>query len=382
MQPVKKRLLLFSDWFDPAYKGGGPIQSAVNFVKQMKNEYEIFVFTSDRDLNDFKPMGGITTNKWIEYIPGVKVFYASVHNLRLQNIKDHINSVGPDIVYLNSMFSKKFAIYPLWLKRSNRISSKIILAPRGMLKNSALDFKRRKKKIFLSMLKWMKVPQLVTFHATDDRERADVINQFGKDTRIETISNFPGAQDEFYSPPPKQRGVLDILFIGRIHPIKGLDILLIALKQSKQKIKLTIVGSPEDMAYRNLCKRLINELPKNIQVSFSNEVPHKAINQLIRDTHIFCLPTKGENFGHAIFESLAAGRPVLISDQTPWRNLKKYKAGWDLALNDPGRFAEVIEECASMKTEEFNEWCKGAWQFCHNYIETTNIKQQYLKLFS
>ena len=51
-----KRLLLLSDWFDPAYKAGGPIRSAVNFVKQMKDDYEIFILTSDRDLNDMKPL--------------------------------------------------------------------------------------------------------------------------------------------------------------------------------------------------------------------------------------------------------------------------------------------------------------------------------------
>ncbi|MGZ5134941.1 MAG: glycosyltransferase family 4 protein, partial [Flavitalea sp.] len=327
MQPAKRKLLILTDWFDPAYKAGGPIRSAVNFVKQMKNDYEIFVLAGDRDLNEIRPLKGITSNKWIEYVPGVKVFYASTQNLRLNNIKDYIRDIAPDIVYLNSMFSKKFTVYPLWLKRSNRISARIVLAPRGMLKTSALDFKRRKKKIFLSFLKWMKIPELVTFHATDEQERKDIINQFGKMVKVETIANFPGAQDDFLPPPKKEKGSLKILFIGRIHPIKGLDFLLNVLKQSNQNISLTIVGNPEDVSYRNLCKKIIADLPKNIQVSFSNEVPHHAINELIRIHHVFCLPTKGENFGHAIFEALAAGRPVIISDQTPWRNLTRHNAG-------------------------------------------------------
>lgn len=377
-----KRLLLLSDWFDPAYKAGGPIRSAVNFVKQMKDDYEIFILTSDRDLNDMKPLSTITTDVWINYIPGVQVFYASIQNLGLNNIKAHVNTLKPDFIYLNSMFSKKFTIYPLWLKRSNRISSGIILAPRGMLKSSALDFKKRKKKIFLSLLKWMRIPQLVTFHATDEREKSDIINQFGKDTRVETISNFPASQDELSLPREKKIGALDILFVGRIHPIKGLDILLNAVKQSTQKIRLTIIGNPEDIGYLHLCKKLVNELPANVQATFKNEVPHHAIDQLLRDHHIFCLPTKGENFGHAIFESLAAGRPVLISDQTPWKNLNKYKAGWDLSLHDPDKFSEVIEQCSSMNAEELNEWCKGAWQFCNRYLQASDIKKQYLKLFS
>lgn len=370
-----------TDWFDPAYKAGGPIRSAVNFVRQMKNECEIFVLTSDRDMNDIKPMNTVIADKWIDYIPGVKVFYASLRNLALKNIKEQINNIKPDVIYLNSMFSRKFTVYPLWLKRSNLVSARVVLAPRGMLKSSALNFKRQKKKVFLSVLKWMKIPQLVTFHATDEREKADIINQFGKDTRVATISNFLSFQDELSLPREKKIGSLDILFVGRIHPIKGLDILLKAVKQSRHDLRLTITGNPEDIRYRNLCKKMINELPANVRVSFTNEVPHHAINQLIRDHHIFCLPTKGENFGHAIFEALAAGRPVLISDQTPWNNLKKYKAGWDLPLNDLGKFAEVIDQCAMMNAEQFNEWCKGAWLYCKRYIEASDIKEKYLKLF-
>ena len=228
----------------------------------------------------------------------------------------------------------------------------------------------------------MKVPQLVTFHATDAREEADIISQFGKQTRVRVISNFPASQDELSLPPEKEVGSLDALFIGCIHRIKGLDILLNSLKSSAQRIRLTIVGNPEDVSYLQLCKKLVNELPANVQVTFKNEVPHREIDQLIRDHHIFCLPTKGENFGHAIFESLAAGRPVLISDQTPWRNLIKYNAGWDLSLDNPAKFGEIIDLCALMKTEELNEWSKGAWQFCNNYLRASNVKQQYLNLFS
>lgn len=66
--------MLVIDWFDPAYKAGGPIRSAVNFVRQLKDEFEIFVLTSDRDLNDIKPMNSIVVDKWVEYIPASRLF--------------------------------------------------------------------------------------------------------------------------------------------------------------------------------------------------------------------------------------------------------------------------------------------------------------------
>jgi glycosyltransferase involved in cell wall biosynthesis len=378
----KKKILILSDWFDPAYKAGGPIRSAVNLVNQMKHEFDFFILTTDRDLNDTKAMEGIISNKWIDYSPGVRICYCSSANLHLKNLKEHIDSINPYAIYLNSMFSKKFTIYPLWLKRTNRISSKVVVAPRGMLKSTALDFKRRKKKIFLSLFKWMRIQQYVSFHATDEQEKSDVIKQIGSDVNVSIIPNFPSSQGELSLPADKQKGSLKILFVGRIHPIKGLDVLLNALKSVKLNIRLTIVGNPEDISYRNSCRKIADSLPGNIQVAFVNVQPHRNINQLIRDNHLFCLPTKGENFGHAIFEALSIGRPVLISDQTPWRNLSIHKAGWDISLNNQKKFAEIIEHCALTDSDEFNEWCVGAWQFCKKYIESLSLKQDYLKLFS
>ena len=380
--PTGKKILLLLDWFDPAYKAGGPIRSAVNFAKQMQSDFDIFVFTGDRDLNEIKPLKDVVIDKWVEYAPGVKVFYASPQKQKLTDIKEHISNISPDFIYLNSMFSKKFTVYPLWLKRGNRIPAKIVLAPRGMLKGSALEFRKRKKKIFLALFKWMKIPQLVTFHATDDRERTDIERQFGKNGNVKTVANFPGSQDQLVFPISKEPGFLDIVFIGRIHPIKGLDILLSCLKTVKQHVNLSIVGSTEDPGYRIFCTNLIKDLPTHVTVKFLEDVPHHRINQIIRYHHLFCLPTKGENFGHAIFESLAVGRPVLISDQTPWRQLQYHKAGWDLPLNNPAEFSAIIERFALMDAKELNKWCSGAWQFCNEYLQRTNIKQQYFKLFS
>ncbi len=94
------------------------------------------------------------------------------------------------------------------------------------------------------------------------------------------------------------------------------------------------------------------------------------------------LPTLGENFGHAIFESFAAGRPVLISDKTPWRGLAAKKAGWDIALEDEKAFIAAVQQAAGMGQEEFNEWCDGARQLAEKVTKETDLKQHYLKLFN
>ena len=62
---------------------------------------------------------------------------------------------------------------------------------------------------------------------------------------------------------------------------------------------------------------------------------------------LFLLPTRGENFGHVIFESLAAGVPVLVSDRTPWRDLDARGSGWVRSLETPEAFVDVLESAAA-----------------------------------
>src|SRR5689334_4388168 len=146
---MNKTILVFADWFEPGFKAGGPIRSCVHFVHQMKERYNIYVFTTDRDLNDTVPYNNIEPDKWLAYDKEVQVFYCSPPQLSWSNIQKQEKDIQPDFIYLNSMYSRYFTIYPLLMQRLGLISSKIILAPRGMLKESAVQFKSSKKKLFL-----------------------------------------------------------------------------------------------------------------------------------------------------------------------------------------------------------------------------------------
>ncbi|MEP6727673.1 MAG: glycosyltransferase [Bacteroidota bacterium] len=346
----------------------------------MEDKFDISLVTSDRDLGDIQPYTGIKTDTWNNYSAHTKVFYASA--LSLKQLMKLQQDVAADYIYLNSMFSVRFAMYPLILKRTGSTHANIILAPRGMLKQSALKFSALKKKIFLLLFRVLKIQKQIHFHATDITEETDIRKIMGESPVVTLIPNFPGIQKSFVAPLEKNENSLSIIFVGRIHPIKKLDFLLKSLQFVIAEIKLTIVAAKEDEQYWESCKKLIDELPSNIKVDMKGNVPHDELEDILLQHHIFALPTEGENFGHAIFESLAAGRPVLISDQTPWKNLSAHHAGWDLPLNSMHSFTDIIERVAAMKNEEYLPWCTGAWQYCNDFIENAGIKQQYIKLFN
>jgi glycosyltransferase involved in cell wall biosynthesis len=381
MSAANKRLLVITDWYEPGYKAGGPIRAIVNLAQQLKNDLDVLILTTDRDLGDVVPYENITTNTWVQREPGIKVFYASPGWMSYRNIIKEINAVKPNVVFLNSMFSRYFSLYPLIGKRLGKIQAGVMLSPRGMLKETALRFKKRKKKVFLRMFRMLGLHRNIGFHGTDATEMNDIKKFFGDVRAVMAPDSLPVHLKPFTPPPHKQPGQLTMLFVGRVHRIKNIDFLIDALRNVKASVELGIIASIEDKDYWQQCQSAIETLPQNIRVHMYGEMPNEQVEQRLLATHIFVLPTRGENFGHAIFESLAAGRPVLISDQTPWRNLESQKAGWDLPLQQE-KFTEIIERAAAMNTTEMNEWCGGAWNFCKRYIESSGIKEQYLKLFS
>lgn len=377
----RKRILIFADWFEPAYKAGGPIRSCVNFVQNLESDYDIFVFTGSRDLNENHTLHGIDTDTWLNYGRNSKVYYASGSQLGLKNIAAVIDTLKPDFIYLNSVFSKHFTIYPLLIKRFRRPPSIVVLAPRGMLKPSALQFKAGKKKLFLQLFKLLGLQHFVRFHATDNNEVRD-IQQCFKTAGPFLAPNFPGSVPSMPARLKKQPGELSIIFIGRIHPIKNLDYLLDAIKTVRGSLHLTIVGVMEQPEYWSRCEQIIKQFPSSIQVSMLGEIPHHRLPAEIAKHHIFALPTQGENFGHAIFDALKEGKPVIISDQTPWKNLQANKAGWDVNLNQPQMFTNALQQAVDWNQNTYDQWSLNAQQLARNFVNTDHLKEKYKQIFS
>jgi len=314
----KPRLLIFLQWFTPAHKAGGPIRSIQNLIELIHEEYDIYIFASDRDLGDHKPFAYIRLNKWLKPDLKFSIIYNDPRHQSGSCIRSTVETVRPDFVYFNSMYSFRFFLLPLIELLITRFKGKIVLAPRGMLKATAIKFKSRKKNLFLFLLRKSGLLKRLYFQATDEQEFRDIqANLNVKAERILIVNN-PFPIVDRLEIIEKEKNFLKLIFVGRIHPIKGLDFLIDVLMSIKDKVEVNVVGWIENKTFYSECLEKIKNLPENVSVTIAGDLPFPEVLQQLQKAHFLILPTHGENFGHAIFEALTFGKPVIISDETPW----------------------------------------------------------------
>lgn len=179
----------------------------------------------------------------------------------------------------------------------------------------------------------------------------------------------------------KKEGELKVVFISRIHPKKNLKKAIEFLKYVEGKIEFNIYGPLEDKKYWMECLEVIKSLPSNIEVEYKGIVSHDKVNEILKEYHIFLFPTLGENFGHVISEALIGGCPVIISDQTPWKNLEKREVGWDISLSDENRFIDAIQCCVNLNNEQYNILSKNAFEYGKKLSNSIDDINQAFRLF-
>lgn len=378
---AKKTILILCDWFLPGYLAGGPIQSIATLTKQLGNDIDFKIITTDRDFKSNQAYENVKINEWTIF-SGRQVFYVSAENMNPDFILNLIQKTTHDIIYLNSLFSKHFAINPLRWKQQGKLKSQIVLAPRGMLRDGALAVKPIKKQLFLGYAKLSGLFKNIHWQSTSSEETLEIKKRIDANVSITEVSNFPGIADNI-NPLQKEEGKLKLCFIARILDIKNLNFAIDVLKEIKMShIIFDVYGPKEDIDYWHLCEQNAKLLPANIEFKYHGILTPSQIGETISKYHALFLPTRTENFGHIIVETLQNARLVIISDQTPWRYLEKENVGFDIALTDATKFTEAIYKLSSMDQFQFDEMSKKSLSFIQAKLNIEEIKAKYLKLFS
>ena len=367
------KVLILIPWFSPAIQAGGPIQSISNLVKKDIDGINFDVFCSNKDL-DGHELNGIITNQWVNYNNNTRVWYSS-SSFPFFQLKKLVDGQQIDKIFIIGLYSLSYNILP-WIlfNKSNRV-----ISVRGMLHPEALKIKWFKKYIYLLSLKLFDFHKRVQYHATDDVEKTYINNVLGNDQVVHVAGNFI-SYFEGANSIQKKSGRLTLLTIALISPMKNHLLILKALAQCKCEIEYHIVGAIKDENYWNDCKEIIKILPGNISVKFHGQVEHHEISKLIDGSTVMILPSRSENFGHAIIESLFAGMPVITSFQTPWNNLQFHNAGVNIQPQTDS-ILEAIEYFASLDHTSYARCSDAAKRYAHEVYNENIIIQEYKKMF-
>jgi glycosyltransferase involved in cell wall biosynthesis len=362
----KPQLLIFNDFFYPAFQAGGPIQSLLNLIIHLSNDYNIHVITSAYDLNAKQPIENVRPGEWSEILlPGtsspLKVYYAERGQPTLASLRRIFREIQPDVIYINGMFTYRFVILPLLAIKN----IKTVVSPRGMLQEGALAGKHLKKKIYLSLLRISGVVRNVWWHATNDVEKDDIRKIFGNQARVIVAGNIPKKPVNVLQFPEKMPGRLRFVYLSLITAKKNLLGAIESIIQYGDGVTLDIYGPVVDTSYWQRCEQAIRH--SNGRINYKGTViPEKVQDTFMQyDAGIFL--TKAENFGHALYESLSAGRPILCSHFTPWLDLEKKSAGWNVDITNRNEIAETIAKIVEMDEKCFVNYCVGAHKIAKEY---------------
>jgi glycosyltransferase involved in cell wall biosynthesis len=357
-------VLATSDYYLPGSKGGGAVLALANMVSHLGDTAVFKVITRDRDLGDTAAYPHIAPNCW-HRLDGAEVMYVPPRRQFLTLLK-LLCGIHADVLYLNSFFSPLFSIWVLLLRRCGLVAARaVIVAPRGEFSPGAIQIRRIKKLIYIASAKALRLYKGVTWHVSTEYEKIDVQRYWGCEAQVVIAREcLPKMTDELAFPSRgKSKGRADIVFLSRICRKKNLDGALAALAELQGAIRMCIYGPKEDSEYWQECQAIIDRLPTNIQVEYRGIVAHEEVLRVLAQHHLFFLPTHGENFGFVIVEALLAGCPVLISDQTPWRDLRMKGVGWELPLAERQHFRDVLQACIDMDQPAFSALSKKAWEY-------------------
>lgn len=404
-----KTILAVLDYYLPGYKGGGPIRAISNLVDQMGDEYAFYILTRDRDLGDDAPYPSVQHGEWMP-VGKTVVRYLAPEDMTLRGWRrvltdrsllaraglrptpipslSNTSTAGtqhsaslPDetALYLNSFFSVHSVRIMLlrWLRLIPR--TPVILAPRGEFFPGALALKTRKKWLYLTVARLLRLYKDVIWQATAEDERKAILRIFPK---VECHIAPDLTEQILTLPVPRKSDKLKAIFLSRIARNKNLDYALRLLAEVRANIQFDIYGPTEDQAYWQECQSLIAALPENVHVEYKGVVLPDDVLNTFAQYHLFLFPTQGENFGHVIWEALAGASLVLTSDQTPWHDLEAHGIGWTLPLDNPAAFLAALDEVTRMNSCEFTNRANTAQEYAMRVSKNDKALAYYHTLFN
>ena len=348
MTTVRPKVLIAYPFFEPAHLAGGPIQSIRNIIANLGDRFDFHVACSDRDIDG--PLGpSVVRDRWIDKGTHKQIYLTGGLRKLLPLLR---SGHDWDTVYLASLMSPRFnlplAIASLTLRRKTRT----VVAPRGGLYDGAMAIRPKAKSVLVKTLAGLGAGRPFDWHVTSEEEAAIVSRLFGAPADAvhfaENMTESPGAiralQGAF---EPRGEGeALRLVYFSRVSPKKNVLGAIRALSACRQPVSYDIYGVVDDGAYWARCQEAIADLPDHVTIRHLGPYRREELFAQLHRYDGFFFPTFGENFGHAIFEALAAGLPPVIGSDTPWHGAVSAAFGSSIDPGDTVDLTAAIESLA------------------------------------
>lgn len=369
-----KKILILAGRYLPGHKDGGPLRTLVNITDALCNEYEFYIACYDRDHGDTEPYSEIQYNSW-NTVGNAKVWYVPEGEFSSELIKKL--SEGKDVIYLTN-FYEPYGYHTLLLKRTGKITAPVFLASMGVFSEGAIKQKWLKKKLFIAGCKAIGLFNDITWSVTSELEANDVKREIGKNIKFIVAEDLPRTTVPGYIPKSE---MLKVAFLSRISPKKNLIYAINVLKKIHSEIEFNIYGPDEDKEYFLKCKNELGKLPTNVKWQYFGDIPSEAVQKVLSENDVFLFPTLGENYGHVIFEALSVGCIPVLSDQTPWTEVKESGAGYIFNLSQEEKFTEAVESLAMMDRDLLAKKAETCVSLALAKVERNRQETGYRKIF-
>ncbi|MGN6214163.1 XrtY-associated glycosyltransferase XYAG1 [Parafilimonas sp.] len=333
--------------YKPAYIYGGPVESIAHLCETLTVAGEdITVYTTTANGNTELE---VDPGK-IYLVEGVKVIYFK------RQTKDPLHfSIGLlkclykngktfDVVHIHSWWNMP-GFAGLFICKKKRI--KVVLSPRGMLSDYIIRHSNSRVKQFAHQLFGKSLLSYSYFHATaaSEMEECRRVIPGWKGMMISNINNLP--QINIIK---KQNPVFTLLFLSRIHPKKGLELLFQAIARINVPVHLQIAGSGDE-TYISSLKQKAADLGITGKLQWIGWKERKEKFDVLMQADVFVLPSYNENFGNVVIEALHAGTPVLVTEGVALSAfVKEHGLGW-VCKTEPTSIQDALEAAMQDKAK-------------------------------
>ncbi|MHC5596809.1 MAG: hormogonium polysaccharide biosynthesis glycosyltransferase HpsP [Nostoc sp.] len=336
---------------------GGPSQMVLGLAPALVKEgVEVTIITTDSNGDNGQTPLDVPLNRPIKQ-DGYEIIYFRCAPFRrykfsldlLNWLKRHAHEF--DIAHIHALFSPISSAAAI-VSRQQKLP--YIFRPLGTLDPADLQKKKQLKQLYVAIIERQNLAGAAAIHFTSHQE-AKISQRFGVSTPDLVIPLGVIPPQSLLKKQGSPEDVPLVLFMSRIDPKKGLNLLIPALEKLLQvgyKFHFVLAGTnPQDPDYEQKIISQIQNSPLRSHTTITGFVTGESKVSLLQSADLFVLPSYYENFGIAVAEAMVAGVPVVISDQVHiCQQIRDSESGW-VGATDVQALVELLQQALQNPAE-------------------------------